>query len=395
MLLHEKIKIAFAIESLDFGGREKVLLEVANGLDASKYEVHVIAFSNDRNRQSALLNNNIFLHSLPFKNRQLITPLNVFLSPLIILKFLILLKKINPSIVHTHFLYQLLFLAAISIKLSRIRTCHFHTIHTAGLYYTEKGAKNTLTLRSENYSIKLNHAYLITVSRQLEQIALSFFNKSASGIKCIINGVNEIKFDFHLRCKIKKTDWGFSDEDIIVSYIARFDAAQKDHLTLLKAWKIVIQNVPAAKLCLAGNGDARADAEHFVKNNKLHDSVIFLGNISNVNELLAVTDVGVFTSRYEGLSVALLEKMFMKLPLVVTNIPAFSSIVDDGKSGYLFNAGDYKTLAERLINFITDNELRYTMGNYAFNTVKSYTIKSMVKQHDDYYQEVLSSENFR
>lgn len=387
-----KIKIAFVIESLGFGGREKILLEVANGLNAEIYEVHIITFSKDRNTQMDSLNKNIQFHALPFRNKNLVTPANILFAPFICGKFIRILKNIRPHIVHTHFLYQLFFLSAVGIKFSRCRCIQVHTIHTAGLYYTNVNTKNNFIIKTESYSISINHAYLITVSRQLQNICLQYFKNKAAGIKCIINGVDENKFDFHLRSKIKKSYWGFKEDDLIVSYVARFDKAQKDHLTLLKAWKIVVQKISNAKLCLAGDGGAKAEIEQFVKENELSSSVLLLGNISNINELLAISDVGVFTSRYEGLSVALLEKMFMKLPVVVTDIPAFTSVITDNISGYLFSPGNYKMLAEKIIELLTNRALRCEIGSNGYNAVKDYTINKMVENHDEYYKEILSAE---
>ncbi|MEO8711008.1 MAG: glycosyltransferase [Parafilimonas sp.] len=386
-----KIKIALVIESLDFGGREKVLLNVANGLDSKQYEVHIIAFSNNKNNQAAMLNKSIQLHALPFNSKNLVTPSSIFFAPFIALRFNKVLKKIQPDVVHTHFLYQLLFIASASIKFSRCKCFHFHTIHTAGLYYTNKGFKNNFTIKAEAYSININHAHLVTVSKQLQQICLQYFTNKASEIRCIMNGVDDKKFDFHLRTQIKKSDFGFVDNDIIVSYVARFDAAQKDHLTLLKAWQIVAQHISNAKLCLAGDGEAKTQGEQFVKENNLSQSVYFLGNIGNINELLAITDVGVFSSLYEGLSVALLEKMFMKLPVIATNIPAFSTIITDDVSGFLFTPGDYKNLAEKLMHVLPHKQLQCAVGNEAYNAVKDYTIQAMVKKHDEYYRKIVSA----
>jgi glycosyltransferase EpsF len=111
----------------------------------------------------------------------------------------------------------------------------------------------------------------------LLEICLHHFKKNASGIKCIINGVDSKKFDFRLRSQVKKTDFGFTGEEIIVSYVARFDKEQKDHSTLLKAWQIVAGKIPNARLCLAGDGEGKADAGQFVENNELGRSVFFLG----------------------------------------------------------------------------------------------------------------------
>lgn len=386
-----KIKIAFVIESFGYGGREKVVLEVINGLDAEKYAVHLIVFSKDKNDMIDALNKNVQFHSLNFNSKDLVTPGIVFKAPAISLKFIKVLKKIQPDIVHTHFLYQLFFIASLSIKLSRIQTKHFHTIHTAGLYYSHQGFKNNITVKTENVSININHAYLVTVSKQLQEICLSKYKKAASEIRCIINGVNQSRFNFHLKNHIKKSDWNLNDDELVVTYVARFDREQKDHLTLLKAWEIVSQKVVKAKLYLPGDGDSKQEAINYVIKNELQHSVVFTGNITNVNELLAVTDIAVFTSRYEGLSVALLEKMFMQIPVVATNIKAFSTIITNNISGYLFEPANFVELSERIIALSENKELRHSIGLAGYNAVKEYTIDSMVKSHDEYYQEVLSA----
>jgi glycosyltransferase involved in cell wall biosynthesis len=97
----------------------------------------------------------------------------------------------------------------------------------------------------------------------------------------------------------------------------------KDHHTLLQAWKILHNNgeLNGVELVLAGrDGDQSAELKKFVQENGLMQSVNFAGQVKDVDALLAVCHIGVFSSYTEGLPNGVLECMAVGLPVVATRI---------------------------------------------------------------------------
>ena len=253
-----------------------------------------------------------------------------------------------------------------------------------GLFYVDRGAINRFRLSSEKFAVYLAKPYIIAIAESVFEMCNKHFKKNAADIRCIHNGIDGKKFDFNIRKVISKEKFGFSNQDILVTYVARMDEG-KDHITLLRAWEKVSSFSRNAKLVLAGKGELKSRLVQFVLNNNFSDSVFFLDSVSNVNEILAITDVGVFTSLYEGFSVALIEKMFMKIPMITTSIPAMKQMITNGVNGYLFDPKDFMKLSELLTLLIENPSLRLQMGEAAYNAAQDYSVENMVAKHSSYY----------
>lgn len=153
---------------------------------------------------------------------------------------------------------------------------------------------------------------------------------------------------------------------LIVTMLANFQT-QKDHLTLLKAWCRVLEKVPKGRiqlyLLLAG-----APMESFqtvyqrTKNLGLLHSVYFPGQVQDVSGLLAASDVGVLSSRAEGLPNAIIEYMASGLPVVATDTPGTREVLGEEAVQFLCKPGDPNSLAAQLDVLSKDPALRQKIG---------------------------------
>jgi glycosyltransferase involved in cell wall biosynthesis len=387
---NNKTKILFIIETFGIGGREKIVAALANGLSNLNYEVTVLCMSNNVIDLKEELNKKVCFYTLPFSYRQIRGAPAIFFWIRGLPKYVKLINEIKPQIIHTHVFFQHFLFAAIGIKKSGLKIFHFHTIHMNGLFYVDKSAINRFRLQSEKFAVYIAKPYLVAIAETVFAMCNKHFKKNAADIQCIHNGIDKAKFNFNLRSIVNKKEFGFRSEDIIITYVARMDAG-KDHITLLRAWQKVTSFNSNARLLLAGNGELKTELLKFASENNLDSSVFFLDAVSNVNELLAITDIGVFTSLYEGFSVALIEKMFMKLPMVASSIPAIKLLITDSVNGFLFEPGDFKKLSELLITLINDAPLRLQMGEAAYNSVQDYSLENMVIKHNSYYNHAIKT----
>lgn len=155
----------------------------------------------------------------------------------------------------------------------------------------------------------------------------------------------------------------------------------KDHLTLLKAWKLFMEQKPKARLLLAGQkGDAFDSLHQFVLENKLQESVDFLGQVSNVNALLVTCHLAVFSSTQEGLPNGILECMAVGLP-VIANDSLGAKEALSSKSVF-FPAGEYEKFAHKLSEFANDAIKRKKVGHLNRNQITLYfSLDTMVNHY--------------
>lgn len=141
----------------------------------------------------------------------------------------------------------------------------------------------------------------------------------------------------------------------------------KDHSTLLKAWKLIVENRKDKNdqpiLLLAGRfAGMESELDALICNYGLCENVKLLGEVRDINGLLAASDIYLHSSKTEGMPNAVLEAMSMALPVVATDIPGIREAVGMYGEPYLCPVGDSKRMAELIELFYCDIELRKSQG---------------------------------
>jgi glycosyltransferase involved in cell wall biosynthesis len=137
----------------------------------------------------------------------------------------------------------------------------------------------------------------------------------------------------------------------------------KDHDTLLRAWRLVVDALEregaAAYLLLAGRPAGNEDAvKALAFDLRLHDYVRFLGDVDDVSGLLGAVDFAVFTSRSECLGRGATEPMAAGLAVVGSDNPGIREAVGEPGLELLAAPGDEQALAAQILRLARDVELR-------------------------------------
>jgi glycosyltransferase involved in cell wall biosynthesis len=152
----------------------------------------------------------------------------------------------------------------------------------------------------------------------------------------------------------------------------------KNHMNLLKAYKIVHSKFPEWKLQLVGQDikdSYSKEIKQFIKVNQLAGVVDILGARTNIIELLNKASIGVLSSDSEGLPMALLEYGASKLAVVVTRVGYCKEVV--GNYGKLIPVNDPMALANSITLYIEDENLRFEDA-YGFqqHVCREYSLRS-------------------
>jgi len=166
-----------------------------------------------------------------------------------------------------------------------------------------------------------------------------------------------------------RSELGLSTAAPVAASIGRL-AAMKGHADLLRAWPVVLEQVPGAVLLLVGQGRRKWRLRWLARRLGLGDTVRFLGFRRDVDDILAASDLLVLPSRRdEGSSNALLEAMWQGLPAVVTRCGGLPAVVADGESGIVVPVGDPEALAAAIVRLLTRPEERIRLGAAARRAV--------------------------
>lgn len=163
-----------------------------------------------------------------------------------------------------------------------------------------------------------------------------------------------------------RTELGASADCLLACMVANLGCF-KDHVTLIRAWKIGSERLreagQAACLVLAGREcDTAQKLRALVAELGIVREVRFLGSVADISGLLKAVDLGVFNSPLEGCPNGVLECMAAGLPIAATDIPGIREAV--GADGYPFLAppGDAETLASRIVRLALDKDQQERLG---------------------------------
>ena len=104
---------------------------------------------------------------------------------------------------------------------------------------------------------------------------------------------------------------------------------------MLKSCKILCENNFNYKCLLVGDGELKDEIVDMTYELGLSDKVIFLGNRTNVSEILKNANLFILHSKREGFPIALLEAMATGLPVIATNVGGVPEIIKNGGNGII------------------------------------------------------------
>jgi glycosyltransferase involved in cell wall biosynthesis len=114
-----------------------------------------------------------------------------------------------------------------------------------------------------------------------------------------------------------------------------------------------------------GDGPLRGELEELTRRLGVGGMVRFLGHRNDIPELLADSTFLVHTAEEEGCPNVIMEAMACGRPVVAMDAGDISSLIVDGRTGFVVRRGDETMFAERVYQLLSDDELCCRMGHAA------------------------------
>ncbi|MCU7495104.1 MAG: glycosyltransferase family 4 protein [Ignavibacteria bacterium] len=221
----------------------------------------------------------------------------------------------------------------------------------------------------------------VAISERCKSIIESSIGPSHKKIRLIYNGVNVKKF----QC----SDREISQEVRNLLVIGRL-AVQKDHHTLLRAFAILKsrlsqEGIMVPVLNIVGTGALKDELMKLSQDLGLEDFVKFLGARSDIPEILRQCDIWVMSSRWEGLSISMLEAMASGIPIVATDVGSNSEVIENNINGSLVEKENPEMLAQAIYRLITDRERRRLYSENARLKVLDFSLQACLSSYTDLY----------
>lgn len=163
---------------------------------------------------------------------------------------------------------------------------------------------------------------------------------------------------------------------------------QKGFDLLIEAWTIVAREHPDWILEIYGAGN-RDEYIKLVAEKGISNSVIINPATDNIYNRYADASLFVFSSRFEGFGMVLLEAMATKLPVVSFACPCGPrDIISDGKDGILVENGNVQELADKICYLIENEDIRKEMATNAVEKAKLYSVDVIMKKWLDLFESI-------
>ena len=352
------MKILQVINNLGSGGAEKLISDFAPLMKEQGNDVEICLLSQDKSIYiNDLKNKGIKIHILSQKNDR--SFFNIF-------RLRKLFKNGKYDVIHLHLFPALYYGVFANLFLKN------------KLFYTEHSTHNK---RRNYYFFKLIEKFIypkyekiICISEKTKENLLRFLDyKTKEKFVIIENGINLEKFYTSQKIPLKNIDSSLEEKDILITMVGRF-SEQKDQITLIKAMKYLPENY---KLLLVGEGDLKKLCEEEVLKLELEKKVIFLGIRKDIGNIFKTSHIAVLSSKWEGFGLVAIEAMATGLEVIGTNVDGLKEVINNQEN--LFNVGDYKKLAEIILNKINSKSKN-------IQNLSKYDIKLMTKRYLEVYK---------
>lgn len=346
--MREKMRICLAIPSLQAGGMERVMSEIAwNFSRRENVELHLIMFGRTRDVFYPIPDN-MQIHKPSFEY----TPKHRTLFTLRTIKYIRSeLKRINPNTVLSlgNYWNSLVLLSTLGTKIP--------------VFVSDRSKPDKDMGRLQNWlRVKLypKAAGVIAQTKKAEEVYHIMYPHHNMTI--IGNPIREVCLNPSIR-----------REKIILSIGRLINTKHYDRLINVFAeindpeWKLYIVGGDALKLNNSEKYRQQVEAMG------LQDRVILTGTQKNVDDYLNRASIFVFPSSSEGFPNVIGEAMAAGLPVVSYDCMAGpSDMVEEGKNGYLVPVFDDEAMKARLVELMCNESLREKMGKYAQQSIKKF-----------------------
>ena len=332
-----KKNIVIFYPSFEKGGVTNILKNLLESTNSKKFNVHIISSKQ-------------FTKKINFKNK------NCYIHPVI--------KRINIPFFPQRFITSLnamFVLASILKKLKSKTVVHSMQSNVAAIIICILKNKKIIIRNSENpiYSaINTENKFFSLITFFLKLLFYNFTDGIITNSKGSANTLKYFVFDNKKIYQIynpylKKKNLKFFKKKNYIINIARL-RKQKDHETLLKAFRIFLNNKSNYKLIILGHGNLKSNLKLLSKKLGISKKVIFKGWVKDTIPYLKKSKIFVLSSVYEGLGNVLIDAINYNVPCISTNCPSGpNEILLNGNGGYLVKPGSPKLLAKKMISYFS------------------------------------------
>lgn len=362
------IRVLHVVISLDPGGLENGIVNVASRLDGGLFDIRVCG----------LERRGKYAQRMPDPKKVFTLNKPPGKSPATLWRLICAIRDFRPHVVHSHNLGPLLY-AAPAVRLAACGT---------RLLQGEHGQLVDADLQPRR--LKLRHFFyhachqVHTVSSALRDhlIDLGFPSKK---IMVLLNGVDSERFSPGSGEEIQ-TRFGLTPDTICIGIVGRL-SKRKGHALLIRA--IAKLNAPQLRLLIIGDGPERENLAKLTAELKREKQVIFAGYQTQMPPFYRAMNLMVLPSSQEGLSNAILESMACGVPVLTAGACGNHEVIQDKQNGWIAPMSTAAEIADSLAALLQAPDKWLQAGKQARQTVQNrFSMDAMAAAYAAIYRKL-------
>ena len=375
MVLESRIRVLHLVDTLNIGGTESQLVQVALRMQRIGHHVTVGCLRAEGPFLEVLRRAGVPV--VEFRKEKTLLSLN---GAALLVRLAAFLRRERFDVVHAHDLWSNL-LGVPAGRLARVSIIISSRRYLADLeWYTPW--RNRIVRLIYRLSTRV-----VVNSNAVREKLIDRDHVSSKRIRVLYNAVDVRGFADARR------DWDRILPHITktarhIAVLANMYSRVKGHTCLVSAARIVCASEPNAVFLLIGDGPERHQLETQVRDSGLENNVVFLGRRTDVPEILVWCDLSVMPSESEAFPNALLESMSAGLPVVATNVGGSTEIIENGINGILVPPRNPEKLAAAVLLLLRDPRLAKKLAQAGQNHMqKHFSFERLMGALDQLYKE--------
>jgi glycosyltransferase involved in cell wall biosynthesis len=362
------MKILHVVNSLDPGGMENGIVNIAHGLAARGFESHVACLE----RRGA------FAERLPASSKVFLLGKTGGFSPRAAWRLAKLIRQLEPNVIHSHNLGPLIYGGLATLG---GRRCPLVQGEHSQLTREELLPRR---LRQRRWLYRGCHTiHTVSTAMREELIACGF---PAQKLVAIANGVDTGRFAPGDRVNARAT-FSIPPLSLCIGIVGRFGPFKR-HLQLIEAFEQIVPRFPHARLLIAGGGGSEAAAvNERVQKSAFRPLIHLLGFQSDPRICYQALDLLAIPSINEGLSNAALESMACGVPALARTGCGHEQIITHGEDGWIAPLETSVDLARHLTEILSEPVRLVDFGrNARKKVISNFSLQSMITAYEHLYR---------
>ena len=366
MLIKKKLRLI--IGSLNVGGTEKQVVKLVNSLTKKGWEIELFTIK-EKGLLAKFLNKKIKIKNLN---------INSNLKILNLLKLLFELYKLfkKDPYTLTHFFLPQAYIAGMTAAIIAKSKSKLIMSRRSLNFYQKK----ILFIKTIEKFLHKRVNKILVNSIAIKKQLIAIEDVKEDKVKIIYNGI-----ETGSKKRIRKSN---SFNIVIVANLIPY----KNNIMLFNSLNLIKSKLPSNwKLYCIGRDDGiKKNLLSLSKKFKIYNRIKWIETI-NVEKILYNCDLGILCSKEEGFPNAILEYFKFKLPVISTNVGGCKEIIKNKKNGILVKNNNFSQLSEAIIYFLKNKNEAKKMVIESSKTIKNFSIKKMVNEHEKEYLKCLNS----